>query len=190
MYGKIENTALQNCDADLLIQQNLDERFRCDKQILFKLGESLINQNNVYSYFIPVINLYGSHNEYIDISRKWYIHKRGLNRGPVNFGIKNNGLPDYNKTSTDELIDSNGNLVPTFPLLENLSLNSISDYIYSGMPVIYHLGYVDFGERISRNKFWIDFWEKATGGDKNNHAKSIEELAEKNTKKHNLPLWK
>lgn len=187
-YGKIENSALQACTGDLLIQQNLDERFRCDKNILTVLGESLLSQKDIMAYWVPVINLYGSYDNYIDIGKKWYIHKRGLFRGPVNFGIKDNGRPDYNKTSTDELIDQNGNLVPASALL--MHENFLKEYVEAGYPIVYHLGFVDFNERLSRNKFWKPFWEKATGGDENRHMMSIEEMAAREAKPHGLPLWK
>lgn len=189
-YGKIENSALQACSGDLLIQQNLDERILADKEILKRLYDDLLVDGGYQALFVPVINLYGDTGKYIDIAAKWYLHRRGLNRGPVSFGLKENGLPDYNKTSTDELIDDKGQLVLTYPLIINKSLENLQKYVEKGLPLVYHLGYVNFNDRIERNKFWIEFWEKATGGDKNNHAKSVNELAERMSAPHHLPLWK
>jgi hypothetical protein len=188
-YGKLENSALQRCTGDILFQQNLDERIGGNIDILKQLCANLLNQNDYFSFFVPVINLHTDYYNYIDIGQKWYIHKRGANRGPVNFGLKENGLPDYNKTSTDELIDKDGNLLPTFPL------NKIKDnldglnYFKSGLPFTYHLGYVDLNERVKRNEFWKNFWEKATGGDSNTHSLNIQDYTSKSVSPHNLQLW-
>lgn len=188
-YGKTENAALQNCSGELLWQQNFDERCRADKNALLELGERLLVNPTFGAFFVPVINLYGSYDKYLDIACKWYLHKPGYFRGPVNFGIKADGHPDYHKTSTDELIDRNANLVPTLRLLDDLSIESLSAYVARGMPVTYHLGYVDFKERLDRSLWWKAYWQKATGGDENQHPTSVEEIANRETKEHGLPLW-
>ena len=188
-YGKTEDAALQACTGDLLIQQNLDERLGGNKQAIKSLGEQLLDSDKFASFFVPVVNLYGDYYHYSDCGAKWYIHKTGLNRGPVNFGIKENGLPDYNKTSTDELIDDKGELLPTYPLCGSREPSIILDYCRGGLPFVYHLGYVDLKERVKRNEFWKAFWEKATGGDENAHSIEEAELKEGDREKHNLPLW-
>lgn len=188
-YGKTENAALQNCSGDLLWQQNFDERCRANKDVLLELGERLLVSPVIGAFFVPVINLYGSYGRYIDIGRKWYLSKPGYQRGPVNFGIKADGHPDYHKTSTDELIDRNGNLAPTYPLIDDLSIESLRAYVARGLPITYHLGYVDFKERLDRSLWWKSFWERATAGDENQHPTSVEEIAARETKEHGLPLW-
>lgn len=188
-YGKTENAALQNCSGDLLWQQNFDERCSADKNTLAYLNETLLHNPLLGAFFVPVINLYGSRDRYLDIGRKWYLHKQGYQRGPVNFGLKTDGHPDYNKTSTDELIDSKGNLVATYPLIEDLSIESVQAYVKRGMPITYHIGYLDFKERLDRSLWWKSFWEKATAGDENKHPTSVEEIAARETKVHGLPLW-
>lgn len=187
-YGKTENAALQNCDGELRVQQNLDERMRVSKDMLHNLNEVFLYNPTIGAFFVPVINLYGGYDRYLDISRKWYIHRSGYSRGPVNFGLKPDGKPDYNKTSTDELIDRHGNLAPTVPLLNDLSIESVRSYVAKGMPITYHLGYVDFKERLDRSIWWKKYWETVTG-DPNQHPTSIEEIAARETKVHNLPLW-
>lgn len=190
MYGKIENAALQNCNGSLLIQNNLDERFSCNRNTLYDLGDRLINNPNVGAYFVPVINLYGSIDKYLDIGYKWRIHKEGYFRGPVNFGIKADGRPNYDLTSSDELVTRDGNLVPTIRLLDDLSIESVRQYVSRGMPMSYHLGFLDLKDRLDRSIWWKKFWESATAGDKNGHAATIEELARRETKDHGLPLWR
>ena len=190
-YGKIENAALQNLkqfDVDLYIQQNLDERIRFDEGKLQQLYELLVD-SGAGAYWIPTIDLYGDKESYVNIGRKWYIHLPGYYRGPVKWGIKSDGHPDYNKTSTDELIDKNGNLVNSLSLTDDLSIENIRGYVMGGYPIVYHLGYLNLTDRANRAKWWKDFWEKATNGDKNSHITSVEELLKRETKKHELPLW-
>ena len=185
-YGKIVNAALQCCSGDVLCLRDFDERNGGDLQIFRNICKIFLSHPEM-ALFAPVINLYGDYSSYIDCNKKWYFHKKGLFRGAVNFGLKTDGRPDYNKTSTDELIDKEGNLVSTVNLVE--TENPIK-YMKDGWPFVYHLGYVDFKERVKRNnEFWIPFWEKATGGDKNNHATNTEQLEKRESFKHGLPLW-
>ena len=190
-YGKTENAALQNCTGEFLIQQNLDERLGGDKKLLNDLSEHLLRTPFIDSYYVPVINLYGSIDKFIDIAGKWYIHKRGFFRGPVAFGIKPDGRPDYNKTSTDELISEKGTLTRSYPLTREPKIEPIREYIKAGMPIVYHLGYLSLNDRLDRSIWWKNFWVNATNGDKNEHPSSIEELAKENTQDHGIPhpLW-
>jgi hypothetical protein len=189
MYGKIVNSALQNIQADLFIHQDLDERLVGSKNMLFPIYNYII-ENRVKALFVPTIDLYGSKEKALpEVKGKWYIHLPGLFRGAVKFGVKENGLPDYNKTSTDELIDEQGNLVPTISLLNDKSFIGLSHYVKGGLPLSQHIGFLNLQERLPRNYFWSEFWTNATGGDKNSHALTIEELANRETQKHGLPLW-
>lgn len=199
-YGKTENAALQNCKGDLLIQQNLDERLAGDKQKLLDLGEHMRRTPFIDAYYVPTINLYGDFDHFLDANAKWYIHKRAnglgvFRRGPVHFGIKSDGKPDYNVTSTDELIDVDGKLARWFPLVrpangQYLTIEDLRPYIKSGMPISYHLGYVSLVDRLDRSLWWKRFWERASG-DQNKHPDTIEELAARETKEHGIPhpLW-
>lgn len=189
-YGKIVNAALQGCSGNICILQDLDERLGGNKEYLISLCKNFLKTHNIKALFIPVINLYKDLNHYNDIAFKWYIHKDGLYRGAVNFGLKENGLPDYNKTSTDELIDEYGNLVPTLNIVQGLNFNTPMEYIKLGYPFVYHLGYTDFHKRIKRNNFWKPFWEKATGGDANTHSLNIDDLHKENLNTLEIQKWK
>lgn len=187
-YGKTENAALQNCTGDLLIQENGDERTRFDKNKVENLYDLLVDSGSM-AYFIPTIDLYGSYDRAAKISRKWYWHLRNCYRGAVKFGIKENGRPNYEKTSTDELIDDKGNLMSTISLVDDLSIENIRNYVSNGYPIVYHLGFCNLTNRAERAKFWRQFWVSSTGGDQNNHLTSVEELEKRSTFEHNLPLW-
>jgi len=186
-YGKVIDSALQFTSGDLLIQQDLDERFRVDPEMLPKIYKRL-KDNFFGSCFVPTIDLYGDTESYVNIGKKWYIHLPGFHRGPVKFGIKSDNHPDYNKTSTDELIDKDGNLVPTLNLFDG-NINDLQKYVERGMPIVYHLGYLNLIDRAERAKWWKDFWVRATNGDSNTHITDVKELLKRETKKHGLPLW-
>lgn len=188
-YGKTENAALQACKGDILCQVNLDEFIKADYDVLMALCLKLYTEPVAGAYFVPVVNLYGSKEQYLDIGYKWRLHKQGFFRGPVNFGLKDDGRPDYNKTSTDELIDRNANLVPTVNLLPDISIESVRAYVARGMPIAFHAGFLNLSDRLDRSIWWRDFWVKATAGDSNKHATSMEELAARETKLHGLQLW-
>lgn len=187
-YGKTENEALQNCTGDILIQQNLDERFFANKEKLNNLSKLLL-ENDIDAFWIPTIDLYGDKEKYLSINKKWYLHKRGFFRGPVNFGIKSDGRPNYNSTSTDELCTKEGNLVKAISLIDDYSIENIRYYVKNGYPISYHVGYLNFSDRLDRSIWWKNFWNMATNNDPNSHPTSIEEIANRQTKKHELPLW-
>lgn len=188
-YGKTVNAALQGCTGDLLIAQDMDERWAGDRAMLERLGAQL-GIVGAKAFFIPTIDLYGSADSFVSISRKWYAHLPGLFRGAVNFGLKPDGRPDYNRTSTDELIDRDGNLVATYPLLDEPTIGHLRTYAATGMPFSFHLGYLNLTDRVERAKWWGPFWERATGGDKNGHVTDINELLKRETKPHGLALWR
>lgn len=189
-YGKTENAALQACTGDVLVQENADERLLVRRERLEELGTYLQNHPEIKAFWVPTIDLYGSYQKCLPApKRKWYIHGRGLNRGAVNFGLKSDGRPDYHKTSTDELVDKDHNLVPTIALLQDTSLATLKPYANDGWPVVFHLGYVDFAERLDRSLYWKEFWVKATAGDENGHPTSIEEMANRECVEHGLPMW-
>ncbi len=195
-YGKTENAAVQACTGNFLWQQNLDERTLVQKDKLAELGGALGTQSlfnsvgRARAFWIPTMDLYGSDQKFLPpIKKKWYGHGRGLFRGAVKQGVKADGHPDYNVTSTDELIDENGDLVPTASLLQNYELENVKLYVEAGFPLVYHLGYLSFGDRLDRSIWWKDFWVKATNGDANQHPTTIEEMAAKEAIEHGLPLW-
>jgi hypothetical protein len=188
-YGKTLDSALQACSGDLLICQDLDERFSVDPARLQELYGYFQSHGDIQAFFVPTIDLYGSMERAAKIGTKWFIHKRGLKRGAVSFGIKENGRPDYNKTSSDELLDQNGNLVPTAALLQDLTIENLRHYANQGWPISYHLGYFDLNNRAERAKWWSKFWFEATLGDPNNHITDVVELEKRHTFEHGLPLW-
>lgn len=162
--GILKNEALQNCSGDICIQMDADERagnldawndfLSNEKSILESMGDAK-------AIMLPVINLFGSVNQYKDIGRKWYVHRRGLKRGVVNFAKLPNGKFDKTKSDGCELLDLDGNLVPSvsFPVLE-----TVEEYDDRRIPYIVHFGHADFIRRIRLNRnFWKKTWESYDG---------------------------
>lgn len=183
--GKLKNEALQKCSGDILIQLDLDEYIPISqKENWVNLAQTLLSYENVKSVMIPSINLYGSWEKYKDITPKWYMHKRGLFRGPVNFARNADGTVDTNRSDTCELIDADGNLVYSVMIPYNIE-NLRQDNIF-----VVHYGYLNFNARIKRNKeFWSEHWLKESGG-KNPPHKIHTELFDFNdtTYQHNLSI--
>lgn len=183
--GKLKNEALQKCSGDILIQLDLDEYIpKWQKSIWIKYAESL-KKDFVSCYMIPCVDIYGDLNHYKSIGNKWYLHKRGLNRGPVNFARKEDGTVDTHKSDTCELINSEGNL-----LTSKIVPNDISLLETNKIPFVVHLGYLDFSSRINRNKeFWGEHWIKESGGEEPPHKihLSIDDFDEQ-IFEHNLNL--
>lgn len=190
-YGKMENAAMQACTGGILVQQNLDERMSVTRERLEQLYIVLRDNPEIGAFWVPTMDLYG------DVTRctsemcgkKWYISRPGYRRGAVSFGIKPDGKIDYDRSSSDELIDSAGNLVPTVSLLPDYTLSSIRPYAANGWPFVWHLGYLSLTDRAERAGWWSEFWLRATGGDPNGHITDVEVLKRRATVEHGLPLW-
>ena len=124
----------------------------------------------------PSVNLYKDKNHLKDINAKWYMHKKGLFRGPVNFARKEDGTVDTNKSDTCELIDADGNLVEWKPFTKDLFV--LENFAY---PFVVHTGYIDLEARLKRNEeFWSEHWRKESGGEAPPHKvhASMEDFTE------------
>jgi hypothetical protein len=183
--GKIKNYALQNTshNTPIKISLDMDEYIPLwQKPIWLNLATQLL-QDTCLCYMIPSINLFKDKNHYFSITPKWYMHKLGLFRGPVNFARKNNGYIDTNKSDSCELIDANGNLVPskTAPCdIESLEKHNL--------PFVVHTGYLSLENRLLRNEnFWKKHWFLESGGIAPPHKihEKLEDF-DYNIKQHNL----
>jgi hypothetical protein len=161
--GKIKNLALQSTSSthQIKIGLDMDEYIPIWQKPIWYAAASNLIYDNSQSYMIPSINLYKTYEYYSSITPKWYMHKSGLFRGPVNFAIKNNGFIDTTKSDTCELIDSNGNLVlcKAFP-------SDIQSLRGNNLPFVVHTGYLSLENRLLRNKnFWLKHWLLESGGE-------------------------
>lgn len=158
--GKIKNYALQNTSQLIKIGLDIDEYIPLNQKSLWlNLADDLMSDQSM-CYMIPSVNLYKDWNHYYSIGPKWYMHKRGLFRGPVNFARKSDGTVDTNKSDTCELIDKNGNLV------QSRVFDTDIEILRQGKtPYVIHTGYVNLEARLIRNKnFWSHHWLTESGG--------------------------
>jgi hypothetical protein len=164
--GKIKNAALQATTKDLKIGLDMDEYIPLwQKSIWENIAIELIYSKQ-FSVMIPSLNLFKDKHHYFSIGLKWYMHKKDLYRGAVNFGRKSDGTVDTSKSDTCELIDKNNNLVPSIMLPTDL--NSLKS---NNIPFVVHTGYMNLENRILRNKnFWTNHWKIESGGKHPEHS--------------------
>lgn len=158
--GKIKNHALQSTKYPVKIGLDMDEYIPLQqKNIWINLASNLLS-DSVMCYMIPSVNLYQDLDHYYSIGHKWYLHKSGLFRGPVNFARKTDGTVDTTKSDTCELIDKYGNLVRCRTLDKDIKILR-----QGNMPYVIHTGYIDLEARLIRNKnFWSQHWLIESGG--------------------------
>ena len=167
--GQMKNASLQECTGDILVQCDFDECPSMDNLDMWvQLWGMLFTEDKFQAAFVPVINLYKDVNHFSDIGAKWYVHKRGLFRGAVDFARREDGTIDTKKSDTCELIDKDGKLVPTLRYFDLGQFKTWEEAIgfvkQQRLPVIYHYGYVDLDRRVEINKeFWAGQWSAEEG---------------------------
>jgi hypothetical protein len=163
--GKIKNAALQATNQDLKIGLDMDEYIPLWQRYIWENIGNQLMYSPAKSVMIPSINLYKDNKHYFSITPKWYMHKKGLHRGAVNFAKKNDGTIDTSKSDTCELIDTDGNL--TYSIQTSFDIESLRTKNY---PFVVHTGYMNLGNRILRNNnFWEKHWKIESGGESPKH---------------------
>lgn len=198
--GKIKNAALQATSQDLKIGLDMDERIPLrHKDRWITLGNHLGPDSAFGAWMVPSLNLWGGLDtvradfETHRNSYKWYLHRKGYERGPAAFARKSDGTVDTSKSDTCELIRPGGGLAPSFALMGDdiEDLGAYLDYIENAGTFVYHLGYVSYADRVARNRnFWNEHWKVESGGEPPKHKvhMDITEFNDDLTA-HNLPLW-
>ena len=173
--GKLKDLALKNCSSEIVIQQDADERIGGLKKYWLEISKNLLQVLFPVSVFIPVIDLYKDYKHYKSLSYKWYIHtKRETNRGVVNFARREDGTVDVDKSDSCELINDNGDLIPSTTDHRFVNTNDVN------FPHVIHLGYVDLNNRCKNNKFREKCWTNLNGSEIK-VATDIESLESENT---------
>lgn len=183
--GKIKNAALQATKEDVKIGLDMDEYIPLWQKPLWQNIANQLRYSPAKSVMIPSVNLYKDKDHYFSITPKWYMHKKGLYRGAVNFAKKQNGAIDTSKSDTCELIDENGNLVYSIQ-----TSNDITSLQSNHFPFVIHTGYLNLNHRILRNKnFWKKHWKIESGGIEPKHKvhETLEDFKE-NYQQHNLNI--
>lgn len=163
--GKIKNTALQNSSMPIKIGLDMDEYIPIWQKDMWYALADILSNDSCDCYMIPSVNLYKDCDHYFSITPKWYLHKSGLFRGPVNFAKKEDGHIDINKSDTCELIDAKGDLAKS--KISQIEIEALQTHQH---PFVVHMGYLSFDDRLLRNKnFWKNHWLIESGGEAPNH---------------------
>jgi hypothetical protein len=183
--GKIKNAALQSTTKDIKISLDMDEYIPLWQKSIWENLSIQLCYSPAKALMIPSINLYKDKDNYFSITPKWYMHKKELYRGAVNFAKKLNGTIDTSKSDTCELIDKDGNLV--YSSQTPFDIESLRTKNY---PFVVHTGYVNLNNRILRNNnFWEKHWKIESGGVEPKHKvhRCLKDFNE-NYQEHNLKL--
>lgn len=190
--GAIKNDALQACGGDILIGLDADERIPLrDKERWISAAKFHLFDSCYDALLIPSLNLCGDLFSAKDVGQKWYMHRRGLKRGTVDFARRQDGSHDTSKSDSCELLTQDNKLCTFYnymmrPLVSN---DDKTYYIYHNkIPFVFHLGYLDLERRAEINqKFWKKQWSAEEGKEVNLPLTSQE--LETKTFSHNLKLW-
>lgn len=174
--GKLKNVALQMCTGDFGILLDLDEYIPLNQKstwqhIAHKWISSITDPfSSPAALLIPVIDLIQDTKHYKSIGFKWYLHtmrgigSSGVQRGVVNFAKLDNGKIDITKSDTTELIDYEGNLIPSSYLFNpELSHADLLDLMRHYNMFVVHEGWLNKEQREKQSAFWKPHWENRSG---------------------------
>jgi hypothetical protein len=175
--GKIKNAALQATTHEVKVGLDMDEYIpQWQKPMWNRIAQNLLTDLYSSCYMVPSINLYKDKDHFFSITQKWYIHKSGLFRGPVNYAIKPDGTINTQVSDSCELIDSYGNIARSAQFSKRLE-----DLESGNFPFVVHEGYINLDARLLRNKnFWAKHWLVESGGSNPAHIihSSMEDFQE------------
>lgn len=191
--GALKNEALQACHGDILLQLDFDEKMSTHNLNYWdRLAEIVLESETFQAAFVPSVNLYLDQNNFSSFTSKWYLHKRGLFRGVVDFARNQDGTHDTNKSDSCELIDKDGKLVPSFMYFDesmfankHLAANFLRD---QSLPYIIHYGWIDLNRRVEINR---NFWRKQWGAEAGREvevATELSQIKERDSFSHSLIL--
>lgn len=191
--GDLKDSALQSCVGDILLQLDFDEKMSVHNlEYWDKLSEILLESDVFQAAFVPSVNLYGDKQHFSSFSPKWYLHKQGLKRGVVNFAKNADGTHDTNKSDSCELINTQGDLVPTFMYFDSSlhpSLTDAANFLREqNLPYVVHYGWIDLNRRVEINR---NFWRKQWGAEAGREvevAVELSKLEKREMFEHNLVI--
>lgn len=189
--GDLKDAALQSCGGDILLQLDFDEKMSLHNlEYWDKLSEILLESDTFEAAFIPSVNLYGDKEHFSSFTSKWYLHKRGLRRGVVNFAKNADGTHDTNKSDSCELLNQYGDLVPAFLYFDEAAFptkEAAANFLRDqNLPYVVHYGWIDLERRVEINR---NFWRKQWGAEAGREvevATELNKLEKREMFKHNL----
>tara|TARA_Y100000401_G_scaffold24246_1_gene16673 strand:- start:1486 stop:2304 length:819 start_codon:yes stop_codon:yes gene_type:complete len=197
--GKLFELALQATTQEFKIILGLDQRIPLYQKESWEKIACEMRFSDFDAYMIPVLDLWGDKNKIRwddehSTQTMWVLHKEGLHRGVVNFAKVGENKFDPSKSDSNELIYENGELAKFVYYVKGhpVSLQAYLDILKEQNVFIFHIGYLNFENRIKVNKdIWQKQWEEIRPQEKreNEVAVTKEELEKHETFDHDLKLW-
>ncbi len=191
--GKIKDAALQACTGDVMVQLDLDEIAVPSQRTLWRdYAAQLLAMPGVDCLMLPSVDLWGDmHTVRADraIGVKFRLHRPGFRRGVWKAAWRDGGRHiDTSRSDSTELIDAKGDLARGMSVVPEAFLNPQFTAMLNGYPLVLHLGYVSFDQRVRVNKaIWSEHWELRSGH-KENVAVDKDALLGYPTIKHHISL--
>jgi hypothetical protein len=194
--GAIKNAALQACSQGtewIYVQMDLDEMIPLGQKPLWrKYAEYLQSTPGIDCLMIPSIDLWGSMETIRrskNIGLKFRMHKAGLKRGVWKRAwIMDGKRFDTSMSDSCELLTQDGELCRATRIVDDSFLIPQVCSMLKDYPHVFHLGYVDYDQRVRVNKaIWAEHWPLRSGREEN-VATSVAELTGEPVMKHGLPI--
>ena len=196
--GKLKNHALQHTAYPFKMGLDLDELVNLDQRPLWNnLCEQLEANPQLDALLIPSVNLWGNRERVRwdgekNRAYKWYLHKAGLTRGPIREAVNGDGTINIAISDGCEILNEQKGLATCARIDGHLDFcTNFEDYfagIYQLGIWVWHVGALDFDERVKRNReFWAGHWE-TTSGTKVETVVDKKQLECYNTFEHGLPF--
>ncbi len=133
-----------------------------------RYAQNLLLDPNTDCYLFPSVDLWGSPltiRADKPIGVKFRMHKGGLKRGVWRAAWAADGKHfDTSRSDSCELLDSNGDLARSIPVVPSYCLQPTCTDLLRDFPYTLHFGYVDFTRRVKVNKaIWADHWVLRSG---------------------------
>jgi len=197
--GKLFDIALQETTKEFKILLGLDQRIPLYQYSEWERLAYEMRFSGFDAYMIPILDLWGTESKVRwdkdnNINFMWALHKRGLRRGVVNFAKLENGKYDPSKSDSNELIYEGGELAKSKQYLTGQcqTLESYLETLKIQNVFLYHMGYVNFKNRVKVNKdIWQKQWEEIRPIEKKENQVPVteKELEMYETFEHKLKLW-
>lgn len=198
--GKVKNTSLkfaeENSNSNYFIGLDLDEYIPINQKHVWQYYfELFIDSYKWDGILLPSLDLWGDYegvkwNNGKGRKYKWYLHRRGLSRGPVPHGLTKEGYLDINTSDGCDLLKENGELCYAPRIDSHLdNITDCKEYYSQLEAFVIHEGYLNLESRIERNKkFWAKNWNNCSNRQDVIIPTKLDEFNSDGLEKHGLTI--
>lgn len=198
--GKVKNEGLKYAEllpGEYLCGLDLDEEiYNQDINKWVYFADLFIKYYNYEALLIPSVNLWGDRDsvrwdEQTNKAYKWYIHKKGLSRGPIKQGLTSDGFLDISVSDGAEIINKDMSLARTIRIDQDLdNITDCAEYyakVKEQYPYIIHNSFLDFNKRLKKvDSFWKEQWKMCSNRENVDIIDKLEDFGKYKTEKHGL----